>query len=69
MNKLELEGKWNRIKGSVENKYGKVFEDEIAFHEGLLDEVIGKVQEKTGQTKEEIEKEFDKWNEEYSNKQ
>lgn len=66
MNKLELEGKWNQIKGAVKNKYGELFDDEETFNEGNIDNIIGKIQEKTGQTKETIEAEFANWKESHS---
>lgn len=63
MDKLELEGKWNRIKGAVKQKYGHWFDDEKAFAEGKLDEIVGKIQEKSGRTREEIEREIRDWKE------
>lgn len=63
MDKLELEGKWNRIKGSVKQKYGEWFDDEKTFAEGKFDEMVGKMQEKSGRTKEQIEEEIRNWKE------
>lgn len=51
MNKLELEGKWNQIKGAVKNKYGELFDDEETFNEGNIDNIIGKIQEKNRSNK------------------
>jgi len=65
MDKLELEGKWNRIKGAVKQKYGDWFDDDQAYAEGKWDEVVGKIQEKSGRTKEDIEKEIEDWKEEH----
>lgn len=64
MNKMQLEGKWNQIKGAVKQKYGSIVNDDKAFSEGKMDEIIGKIQEKTGRKKEEIEQEFVDWKEE-----
>lgn len=63
MDKLELEGKWNRIKGAVKQKYGEWLDDDQAYAEGKWDEVVGKIQEKTGRTKEDIEKVIEDWKE------
>jgi len=63
MNKLELESKWNKIKGRFKQKYGEWFKDEDIFKEGQLDEVIGKIQEKSGKTREEVEKLIENWKE------
>lgn len=64
MNKVELEGKWNRVKGAVKQKYGEWFDDDKAFAEGKFDEIVGKIQEKTGRAKEDIENEIAHWKEE-----
>lgn len=61
MNRLELEGKWNQIKGKFKQKYGEWFNDTDAVWDGKFDEVVGKLQEKTGRTREEIEKEIEDW--------
>lgn len=67
MNKLELEGKWNQVKGAVKQKYGEWFENDKVFTEGKLEEYIGKIQEKTGRTKEDIEQEIRDWKEDGNN--
>lgn len=64
MDRLELEGKWNRIKGAVKQKYGDWFDDDQVYAEGKFDEVVGRIQEKSGRTKEEIEREIRDWREE-----
>lgn len=63
MNRLELEGKWKRIKGAVKQKYGEWFDDDQAFSEGKFDEIVGKMQEKSGRTREDIEREISEWRE------
>lgn len=62
MDRLELEGKWNQIKGAFKQKYGEWFNDDEAFADGKFDEVIGKIQEKSGRTREQIEQEIRDWN-------
>ena len=63
MDRLELEGKWNRVKGAVKQKYGEWFDDDKAFTEGKFDEMLGKMQEKSGRTREDIEREIRDWDE------
>ncbi|MCM5664100.1 CsbD family protein [Galbibacter mesophilus] len=58
MTNEELKGKWNQIKGKVKQKYGSVTDDDLTFAEGKFDEMLGRVQEKTGKTKEQLRKEF-----------
>ncbi|MGJ8666359.1 MAG: CsbD family protein [Patiriisocius sp.] len=61
MNKLELKGKWNQIKGKAKEQYGMTFNDDEEFSEGQYDKLVGKMQEKTGKVKEDIEKEIASW--------
>jgi uncharacterized protein YjbJ (UPF0337 family) len=60
MNKLQIKGKWNQIKGSLKQKYGKLTDDDLSYVEGKEDELLGKLQEKTGKTKEELIDELNK---------
>ncbi|PZW40689.1 MULTISPECIES: CsbD family protein [Mesonia] len=61
MNNQELEGKWNQVKGDFKQKYGKVTDDDATYSEGKFDEMLGRLQEKTGKTKEALRDEIEKW--------
>lgn len=61
MNKTQLEGKWNQVKGEFKQKYGNVTDDDTTYAEGKFDEMLGRLQEKTGKQKEEIKKEIETW--------
>ncbi|RMB63230.1 CsbD family protein [Dokdonia sinensis] len=61
MNSTELEGKWNQIKGDFKQKYGKVTDDDTKFADGKFDEMLGRLQEKTGKAKEDLKNEIEKW--------
>ncbi len=61
MNSTELKGKWNQIKGNAKQQYGVSFNDDEAFSEGKYDEMVGKIQEKTGKAKDEVKKEIASW--------
>lgn len=63
MDRLEMEGKWNRVKGAVKQKYGEWFDDDKAFAEGKYEEMLGKMQQKSGRTREDIEREIRDWDE------
>jgi uncharacterized protein YjbJ (UPF0337 family) len=58
MDKLEIKGNWNQIKGRLKQKYGKLTDDDLIYAEGQADELLGRLQEKTGQTREELIKEI-----------
>lgn len=54
MDKLELKGDWNQIKGKAKQQYGDLTDDDLAYEEGKEDEMVGRVQEKLGKTREEV---------------
>lgn len=54
MDKLELKGKWNTIKGKVKEEYGELTDDDLTYEEGKEDQMLGRLQEKTGKTKDEL---------------
>ncbi|MVZ60722.1 CsbD family protein [Sphingobacterium humi] len=55
MNKLTWKGRWNEIKGKVKQQYADLTDDDLLYAEGKEDELLGKLQKKTGKTKEEVE--------------
>jgi uncharacterized protein YjbJ (UPF0337 family) len=61
MNTDQLKGNWNQIKGKVKQEYGIAADDDSTFTEGKYDELVGRIQEKTGKTKERIKEEISKW--------
>jgi uncharacterized protein YjbJ (UPF0337 family) len=54
MDKLELKGKWNEIKGKVKQAYADLTDDDLTYQEGQEDEMLGKIQNKTGKTRDEV---------------
>lgn len=56
MDKLELKGKWNEIKGKVKQSYADLTDDDLTYEEGKDDELLGRLQQKTGKTRDEVVK-------------
>lgn len=54
MTKLELTGRWNQIKGKLKQQYADLTDDDLLFEEGKEEELYGRLQQKTGETKEAI---------------
>ncbi len=52
--KLELKGRWNEVKGNLKQKWAQLTDDDLLFEEGKEDELYGRLQTKTGETKEKI---------------
>ncbi len=59
MNKDQLEGKWKQVKGTFKQKYGQLTDNDMTYAEGKFDEMLGRLQERTGMTKEELKREID----------
>jgi len=56
MNKLDIKGNWNEIAGKLKQKYAELTDDDLLYSEGKEEELVGKLQQKLGKTKEEIHK-------------
>lgn len=54
MTKLELKGSWNETKGKLKQKYADLTDDDLLFAEGKEDELLGRLEKKTGKTKQEL---------------
>jgi len=59
MSTLTVKGNWNIAKGKLKQKFAQLTDDDLQFVEGKKDELIGRIQKRTGQTKEEIERAVD----------
>jgi uncharacterized protein YjbJ (UPF0337 family) len=56
MNDLKFTGNWNELKGKLKQKYAQLTDDDLMYAEGKEDELLGRLQKKLGQTKDEIRK-------------
>ena len=56
INFQELQGQWNQLQGKVKEKYGQLSDDDLNIQSGNIDQLIGKIQSKTGEGREAIEK-------------
>ncbi|MDR6945369.1 CsbD family protein [Mucilaginibacter pocheonensis] len=56
MDRLELKGGWNELKGKIKQAYGDLTDDDLVREEGKDDELLGKLQQKTGKSREELVK-------------
>lgn len=56
MNTLEIKGDWNITKGKLKQKWGALTDDDLQYSEGMHDELLGRIQERTGETREAVEK-------------
>lgn len=61
MNEDQFKGKWNQVKGKMKQAYADLTDDDLKYAEGKSEELLGRLQEKTGKTKEELKDQIDKW--------
>ena len=56
--KLQVKGSWNEVKGKL--KYGQLTDDDLSFAEGKEDELLGRLQQRLGKSKEDLRAEIEK---------
>ncbi|SMD10150.1 Uncharacterized conserved protein YjbJ, UPF0337 family [Pedobacter nyackensis] len=54
MDKLEIKGAWNELKGKIKQAYADLTDDDLTYEEGKDDEMLGKLQQKTGKSRDEL---------------
>ena len=54
MDRLEIKGNWNELKGKAKQQYGDLTDDDLVYEEGKEDELVGRVQKRLGKTREEV---------------
>ncbi len=55
MNKLTIKGDWNIAKGKIKQRWASLTDNDLTFVEGQEDELIGRIQKRTGETREAVE--------------
>ncbi|HJQ77596.1 MAG TPA: CsbD family protein [Acidimicrobiia bacterium] len=53
--KMKWEGRWDQLKGKAKQAWGDLTDDDLDVAEGEYDELVGKLEERTGETREAIE--------------
>lgn len=59
MDKLRVKGNWNEVKGKMKQKYADLTDDDLTYAEGKEDELLGRLQKKTGRSKDELKREIE----------
>jgi len=55
VNAQVLQGQWNQVRGELKKKWGQLTEDDLRFNNGNIDQLVGKIQQRTGEAREAIE--------------
>jgi uncharacterized protein YjbJ (UPF0337 family) len=57
MNEDIFQGKWNQLKGSAKQTWGKLTDDDLRRAEGSFDKFVGTLQERYGWERDRTERE------------
>ena len=60
MNALIIKGNWNEIAGKLKQQFGELTDNDLLFKKGKEEELLGRLQNKLGKTKEELRKIIEK---------
>jgi uncharacterized protein YjbJ (UPF0337 family) len=63
-----IEGNWNQAKGKVKEQWGKLTDDDLSTISGKRDQLAGKLQQRYGIAKDEVEKQLEHFEHNYSKK-
>ncbi len=55
INAQELQGQWNQLQGKVKEKWGTLTDDDLNISSGNIDQLVGKIQQRTGEGREAVE--------------
>jgi len=61
MNWDRIEGNWKEFKGKVQQKWGKLTDDDMNVIEGKRSELTGRLQQRYGLARDEAERQIDSW--------
>lgn len=61
MNKLQIKGNWNEMKGKLKQEYADLTDNDLTYAEGKEDELLGRLQKRTGETQENIIKKIESY--------
>ena len=61
MNREQLAGAWYVVRGKVQEQWGKLTDDDLDVINGRHTQLVGKVRQRYGKTREAAEREVDRW--------
>jgi uncharacterized protein YjbJ (UPF0337 family) len=54
MERIRIKGDWNILKGKLKQKFASLTDDDLMYIKGKEEELIGRIQQKIGITKQEL---------------
>jgi uncharacterized protein YjbJ (UPF0337 family) len=59
MNKFQIKGNWNQIKGKLQEKYGNLTDEDLTFYEGEEEDLLDRLQMRLGLSREEVRRQIE----------
>ena len=59
VNQQTLTGKWNEVRGKLKEKWGQLTDDDLRSFNGNVDQLVGRIQQRTGEARETVEEFLD----------
>ncbi len=56
MNRDTMQGKLKQLKGEIKRKWGQLTDDDLTEAEGSFDKLVGRIQQRTGEQRADIER-------------
>ncbi len=57
----QIKGNWKQFRGEVQKQWGKLTNDDLDQIRGERDKLIGRIQQRYGQAKQDVERQVDEW--------
>jgi uncharacterized protein YjbJ (UPF0337 family) len=61
MNEDTFKGQWTELKGKIRQQWGKLTDDDMQQIQGDREVLLGKLQQYYGRSREEMEKDYERW--------
>ncbi len=55
LTRQELEGQWEQVKGRIQERWGQITEDDLTQVKGNANQLVGVIQQRTGESRQAIE--------------
>jgi len=56
---MQIKGNWHVVKGKLKQRFANLTDNDLRYEEGKEEELFGRLQKATGQTREELERFLD----------
>ena len=66
INKDTVQGNWKQFKGKMQEAWGKLTDDDFDVAAGRKEQILGRIQERYGITKEEAGKKIEEFEKKYT---